>query len=540
MKKTAMVLVLMMLLSSVAALAHTEVELKNAVDTTAKYIHETVKNPVVDSVGGEWAIIGLARSGYEVPRTYFDKYYATVEAYVKARNGILHEKKYTEYSRVILALTAANYDPRDVGGYDLTYALGDFEKTIWQGLNGPIWALIALDTAGFEIPTNNEAVTQATRELYLQEILGRQNADGGFSLAKNDSISDVDITAMALQALAGYKDREEVAVVIEEALDCLASKQLASGGFSTFGDENIESTAQIIVALNALGMSVNDPRFTSNGKTLIDILLDYRIQNGGFEHVKDSGVNQMATEQAFYALVSTQRRLDGKVSLYDMSDVMNVWVAPPEKPEEGSGLPGKHVDIAHKPVTIPGITFPDIGSYPEKNAIENLASRGIVNGLDGGVFGPEQAMTRAQFAAIIVRGLGLPEGESNPFEDVPSGEWHSGYISAAYAYKFINGKSDTIFDPNAAITRQEAATLIYRAAAACGIDNAVEAAGVRDMLAQFGDYMSVSDFAREPLAFCYSSGILSQEDLLIEPDKAITRGVMAGMFFRMLELANLL
>jgi hypothetical protein len=95
-----------------------------AIKDTAAYIHQTVKNPQVDSVGGEWAIIGLARSGYDVPDSYYEDYYRTVEAYVKEANGILHDKKYTEYSRVILALTAAGYDPTDVAGYDLTMASG--------------------------------------------------------------------------------------------------------------------------------------------------------------------------------------------------------------------------------------------------------------------------------------------------------------------------------------------------------------------------------------------------------------------------------
>lgn len=130
---------------------------------------------------------------------------------------MLHEKKYTEYSRVILGLTAAGYDPTDVAGYDLTMALGDFDKTIWQGINGPIFALIALDCGNYVIPRNPEAVTQATRDMYVDEILRRQLSDGGFSLLGGsvsataaDEESDPDITAMALQALAKYRNRDDV------------------------------------------------------------------------------------------------------------------------------------------------------------------------------------------------------------------------------------------------------------------------------------------------------------------------------------------
>ena len=120
--------------------------LEAALADTAQYVCAAVPEPRVGSIGGEWAVLGLARSGYAVPEGYYQSYYDAVEAYVKARNGILHDKKYTEYARVILALTAIGRDARDVAGYDLTLPLGDYDKTVWQGINGPIWALIALDS----------------------------------------------------------------------------------------------------------------------------------------------------------------------------------------------------------------------------------------------------------------------------------------------------------------------------------------------------------------------------------------------------------
>lgn len=107
-------------------------------------------------------MLGLARSGSAVPETYYQDYYAAVERYVQACGGQLHDKKYTEYSRVILALSAIGKDARDVAGYDLTLPLGDYEKTIWQGLNGPVWALIALDSRDYPVPENPQAQVQAT------------------------------------------------------------------------------------------------------------------------------------------------------------------------------------------------------------------------------------------------------------------------------------------------------------------------------------------------------------------------------------------
>ena len=243
-----------------------------------------VKAPEVSSIGGEWAVLGLARSGYSVPKDYFDNYYANVEKYVKNCSGVLHERKYTEYSRVILALTAIGRDPSNVAGYNLLMPLGDFDKTIWQGLNGPIWALIALDSGNYDIPKNTSAKTQATRQLYIDEILNRQMKDGGWSLTGTGD-SDVDITAMALQALAKYQDQKAVKTATDSASNLAFKNQDSKGGFASWGTTNVESVAQVIVALCELGISLDDSRFVKKRPTLTENLLSFRQSNGGFYHV---------------------------------------------------------------------------------------------------------------------------------------------------------------------------------------------------------------------------------------------------------------
>ena len=125
-KRIAWILTLAILLTlTVPALAASSVQ--NEVQGSAAYMVSAVKAPEVGSIGGEWAIIGLARSGYSVPADYYDEYYTRVEKYVKNCSGVLHERKYTEYSRVILALTAFGRDPSKVAGYNLLTPLGDFE-----------------------------------------------------------------------------------------------------------------------------------------------------------------------------------------------------------------------------------------------------------------------------------------------------------------------------------------------------------------------------------------------------------------------------
>ncbi len=286
---------------------------------TAACITEKVKSPTVGSIGGEWAIIGLARSEAQVEDKYYANYYNNVENYVKECGGVLHKRKYTEYSRVILSLTAIGKNPQNVGGYSLLMPLADFEKTVWQGINGPVWALIALDSGNYEIPQNPDAAVQATREMYVQYILGAQKSDGGWALSKDSTLSDVDITAMALQSLSRYRSREDVAESVNRALDMLSSCQNENGGFESSGAPTLESSAQVLTALCELGISYDSPEFTKNGKTVLDDILSY-YTGSGFRHIRSGEENQMATEQAFYSLVAFDRFMDGKSSLYTMTD----------------------------------------------------------------------------------------------------------------------------------------------------------------------------------------------------------------------------
>ena len=177
MKRICSVLLCLALCLTLAVSAVAE-EPQKALEDTAAYLQMAVPSPQVGSIGGEWAVIGLARGGYEVSSDYYDN----VVSYVQACGGVLHERKYTEYSRLIVALSAIGADPADVAGYNLLTPLGDFDKTVWQGLNGPIWALIALDAGNYEMPVNPEAKTQATRQMYVDEILSRQLRDGGWNL----------------------------------------------------------------------------------------------------------------------------------------------------------------------------------------------------------------------------------------------------------------------------------------------------------------------------------------------------------------------
>lgn len=322
-----------------------ESDINKIYESTGKWLTENVTNPTVSSMAGEWAVLGLARAGYEVPAGYYDKYLENAAKTLKEKNGVLSESKYTEYSRMILALTAIGADVTDIGGYNLLEKLSDYDNICIQGINGPIWALIALDSHGYEIPAVAEGGTQATRENLIQTILDKQLENGGWTLTGTNA--DVDMTAMAIQALAPYCDSNAaVKAAVEKAVELLASMQNDDASFSSYGAKNAESTAQVIVALTALGIDpAEDERFIRDNVTMIDALCGFYVEGGGFEHTAGQGRNAMATEQGYYALASYMRLLKRQTSLYDMSDVTIGGDHFEELPGgDGTNTPGGNTD----------------------------------------------------------------------------------------------------------------------------------------------------------------------------------------------------
>ena len=281
---------------------------------TGDYIYSKVKEPCYGAIGGEWAVYGLKEAGYPVSDNYYKTYKKSVEKAVKegyrGKPGTLHDKKYTDYSRVVFAYGKLDFDPTNVAGYDLLEKLADYDKVKWQGINGPIWALRALDSGGYDMPDAPKGAVQATRNMYIDFILDAQLPDGGWDIVSKNA--DPDMTAMALQALAPYRNKAKVKKATDKALEVLSEIQNANGGYSSGGAANSESCSQVIWALTLLGIDADtDTRFIKGGKSVVDALLTfYDKKTGGFRHVNtaqggyEATVNQMATEQAYYALAS--------------------------------------------------------------------------------------------------------------------------------------------------------------------------------------------------------------------------------------------
>ncbi len=322
------------------------------------------------STATDWMALAMGRFGYRSNGSYthmiddgagYADYLAAMQAYIEKKyadnGGSLHSAKATEWHRAVVAIAALGGDPTAFGSYngkpiDLI-ADGSYNCILkagpgTQGLNGWIWGLLAMDAGMYPVPDD----AQYPRSTFITEILKLQLTDGvqgntygGWVLGGFGTASDPDMTAMAIQALAPYYNDDTVYTYtngnsgkevsrtvrqcVEDALDRLGSLMNQAGGFSSWNTDNAESAAQVLVALCAVGIDpAKDARFiTSDGKTVLDGLLRFRLSDGGFCHIANGGWNSMANDQATYALVAYWRFENGMNALYDMRAEMSAEAA---------------------------------------------------------------------------------------------------------------------------------------------------------------------------------------------------------------------
>lgn len=458
----------------------------------------------------EWAIIGLNRYKGLEAETISKKYSTALGKELIENSGILTTNNYTEYSKAILALTSMGINPVKIQGYDLTAQLEDLDMLTIQGINGPIWALLALDSGGYG--------SESIREVLVEYILENEISGGGWSLSSDTP--DIDITSMALTALSPYSSHQDVAPYIQRGLDFLSSSQKQDGGFESMDTENSESSSQVIVALTSLGIDpMGDSRFIRNGNSVIDSLLDGHYNgSGGFSHLRGQKEDKIATEQAFYALVSYIRLRNGETSLFNMTDIQL---------SQGSGS-----DTGDKQQTNP---FVDIDLDKEKDAILSLYESGVIKGVTPREFMPNKAITRAEFATLITRALKAKETHGHGFLDVQESDWFSGYVGSAKSLGLLNGYPGNVFKPQNNITRQEAAMIIYNTARAKGLDITVTPGEFVNNLSQFPDYREIPSWSQDAMVYGVREGIIPDDTIYIEAGVNATRSQVAGMLHRLFE-----
>ena len=349
------------------------VDYETALSGVVAYIINNVDAPGFDSVGGDWAVLALSRYGAATPSGYYDGYLSRVEAYVSVNadaGGKLDPRKSTENSRLVIALASLGVDATDFAGADLVAPLADSGGldtwTAWQGINGAIYALIALDTKPY-MPDDD-----SIRDELVNYILDSEISGGGFALS--GQAADPDATAMAIQALAPYRMDQNVAAAIERGLTALSTMQLDDGGFApSFLSGGPESCAQVVTALSTLGIDAQtDSRFQKTGGNPLTALLAFQnAATDAFAHISGGPDDELATEQAAYALVAYDRFMNGKNTLYDMSDVQF----------ENGGNPAVNVSVKSDALAAAA----QIAALLDPSAYTPASWRGVADALAGAI-----------------------------------------------------------------------------------------------------------------------------------------------------------
>ena len=287
----------------------------------ASTVQEWIDGALTDGAGrtSEWWVIALSQSG----ETYdFTRYAAALDAYL-AENAV---RSPVERQRCALAFAASGWTGHPFVADALSGTVGE------QGIMSWVYGL-HFAANGLDCGHSSDEIIGRLLELRLE--------DGGWAVSGDES--DVDVTAMVLQALAPFRGEERVDAALADGLELLSARQTAAGGFRSYGVENAESTAQVLIALAALEIDPEtDSRFLKDAPAT-EALASFRMEDGGFRHIPEGEYSAVATVQAYCAAVALLRMEEGRGPFFTLdaepAENLPAPVYTPGGPGSGEGAP---------------------------------------------------------------------------------------------------------------------------------------------------------------------------------------------------------
>ena len=278
--------------------------LANSGNTGFDYTDTSYPDSLID-----WTAFTLAQAG-ESPDA---EYAAYIDEAVKNSFDLLYP---SDLARIVLSTTACGLDARNIGGHDLLEALDAVDYSAQVYLSSLAFPLLAMNfSAGFHFP-------DSTKQTIVKTLLAAQQPDGGFPYCSVDEgwgiSSDCDTTAMAVQAFAPYYDTDEaVREAVDKALVYLKAQQFDTGAFGSpvFGTQSGESTAQVILALCALGLDPTAEEYCKNGVSPVAALQIFLSDNGGGLNYANAE-DPLTTYQILQAYEAYERFQNGEPTLY--------------------------------------------------------------------------------------------------------------------------------------------------------------------------------------------------------------------------------
>ena len=383
-----------------------------------------------------WVIMGLAAAGEDID----DEEWAPGGKHpVDFLHSCQEDLNNTcDYARTLLALISVDQGTI-YHGTDLVQSILSFQQEdgqfarVLQGergfINSHMWSILALNAAGQEIPAKEKA---------RQWLISRQNSDGGFGWCEGVP-SDADDTAVAIQVLILLGEDPCDSEVIKDSLAYLKTCQGADGGFSSgylAGDKsNSSSDAWVIQGLLAAGQSPAAEAWSVKGNNAVTHLLGLQDQSGLFYYMP--GVVAGPIQTTATALMSLGR-------------------IPSPANQLSQPVPGSRTVLALLDVP---------KAYWAYQQITELVKADVLNGYPDGTFRPEKPVNRAEFATMMVKGMGLTidaNGGENGFLDVPEDFWASGYIKTCVKKGYVKGMPGGVFSPGQSITGAQLAAILVR------------------------------------------------------------------------------
>lgn len=448
----------------------------------------------------DWTLIALSLMGEDVQT---QKWGGSIhwQKELRARLHTLDLRKTTDYARFATAIAASGEDPAQFGETnliqrikDVQLANGKFADSLdgnGQSLiNAHVWSIIALYVSGEQIPRAKQAKAW---------LVSKQLPDGGFQFATDAKKGGVDMTAMTLlafRALGMSKEEQPV----KKALAFLRKEQKENGGYNEGGVANVESVANVISALIAWGEKPE--AWKKSGGNTVDNLLSFQKPDGSFGHTKTGPANQIATAQAMLGLSDLKR---GGTYLFSMRE------------KSGNRKVNRLYDLEH--------------SHWAYKEIAYLVKNGFMQGVSSSRMNPDAAVTRAQFASLLLRAIGeMPVAHpQGMFHDVSSNNWAAPYVEKAAALGLMQG-SNRQFRPNQGITHEEMAVIASRLAAKYGWQKtytAGQAVSVEMAKVSGWAQAGVKDLQKKKLL-----GTTASKSFI--PKAGVTRAEAAALLYRLL------
>lgn len=385
------------------------------------------------------------------------------------------------------------------------------------------------------------------------------------SVVVSNGIQALSITNEALQAALNEADSKPVAIVVSintseapttklilsaDQLGLLAKSTVDSSIILNFGTSSLSlptSALSSVPAGSSLELNIADQDqdleiFTKGfpGATIIGTPVSFEVNvlSGNLS----TPLNVPAKERILRSF-TVPGQIEGNTAgvLYTSGSKVSPTPSVFNKQDDGTT-----VVVVNRPglstyaVATRTVYFEDISSSFAQSQIQSLAHKLLINGTSEQTFAPKERVTRAEFAAMLTRSLGLQAANTAPFTDVQAGGWYAGDVAAAYNAGLITGRNDGKFDPNAHITRQEMSVMLSKAMDLLQITPAVQGSP----RGPYADASSFGNFAELSIDKVTQAGIMSGETVngtsYFRPEAATTREAAAKVLYELLQQGELI